>query len=103
MPPKVRGRPRLQPADADTQAKRDYARQYQEARKNKITELTADIKKCENDLKKMKDKRNDLKKMAIEKIDKKLVGIEYDPEDPQSMRKALAYKRQLDKGNKIKI
>ena len=98
-----RGRPRLQQADDDTQAKRDYQRNYQEARKQKITQLTADIKKCENDLKKMKDKRADLKQMALEKIDKKLVGIEYDPEDPNSMKKALAYKKQLDKGNKIKV
>lgn len=98
-----RGRPRLQQADADTQAKRDYQREYQEARKQKINQLTADIRKCENDLKKMKDKRADLKQMALEKIDKKLVGIEYDPEDPNSMKKALAYKKQLDKGNKIKV
>ena len=98
-----RGRPRLLPADADTQAKRDYQREYQEARKQKINQLTADIRKCENDLKKMKDKRADLKQMALEKIDKKLVGIEYDPEDPNSMKKALAYKKQLDKGNKIKV
>ena len=98
-----RGRPRLQQADADTQAKRDYQREYQEARKQKIKQLSADIKKCENDLKKMKDKRADLKQMALEKIDKKLVGIEYDPEDANSMKKALAYKKQLDKGNKIKF
>jgi len=98
-----RGRPRLQQADDDTQSKRDYQRNYQEARKQKITQLTADIKKCEKDLQKMKDKREDLKKMALEKIDKKLVGIEYDPEDPSSMKKALAYKKQLDKGNKIKV
>ena len=98
-----RGRPRLEVADDDTQAKRDYQREYQEARKQKITQLTADIKKCEKDLQKMKDKRADLKQMALEKIDKKLVGIEYDPEDPNSMKKALAYKKQLDKGNKIKV
>lgn len=99
-----RGRPRLLPStDDDTQAKRRYQREYQESRKNKITQLTADIKTCENDLKKMKDKRADLKKMALEKIDKKLVGIEYDPEDPNSMKTALAYKKQLNKGNKIKV
>ena len=67
-----RGRPRLEQADDDTQAKRDYQREYQEARKQKIKQLSADIKKCENDLKKMKDKRADLKQMALEKIDKKL-------------------------------
>ena len=98
-----RGRPRLEQADDDTQAKRDYQREYQEARKTKITQLTQDIKECEKDLKKMKDKRADLKKLALEKIDKKLVGIEYDPEDRNSMKKALAYKKQLDKGNKIKV
>ena len=98
-----RGRPRLEQADDDTQAKRDYMRAYQEKRTTKITQLTQDIKECEKDLKKMKDKRADLKKLALEKIDKKLVGIEYDPEDPNSMKKALAYKKQLDKGNKIKV
>mgnify|MGYP003114509290 CR=1 FL=1 len=97
-----RGRPRLQPADDDTQAKRNYQRNYMEARKQKITDLTADIKKCETDLKKMKKDRNDLKKMALEKLDKKLVGIDYDPQDPKSLKKALAYKKQQDKGNKIK-
>jgi len=97
-----RGRPRKEVADADTQGKRDYQRNYQQSRKDKITQLTTDIKECEKDLKKMKDKRADLKKLALEKIDKKLAGIEYDPEDPNSMKKALAYKKQQDKGNKIK-
>ena len=40
--------------------------------------------------------------MALEKLDKKLVGIDYDPQDPKSLKKALAYKKQQDKGNKIK-
>lgn len=97
-----RGRPRLDRADDDTQAKRDYQRQYQEARKTKITQLTADIKKCETDLKKMKKDRADLKQMAKDKIDKKLVGIPYDPDEPGALKKALAYKKQLEKGNKIK-
>ena len=44
-----RGRPRKEVADDDTQAKRVYQRDYQQARKTKITELTADIKKCETD------------------------------------------------------
>ena len=98
-----RGRPRLQPADDDTQAKRDYQRNYQEARKTKITELTADIKKCETDLKKMKKDRADLKKMAKDKLDKRLVGVEYDPEQKGSMKKALNYKKQQVKGNKITV
>jgi uncharacterized protein (DUF342 family) len=97
-----RGRPRLDRADDDTQAKRDYQRQYQEARKTKITQLTADIKKCETDLKKMKKERSDLKQMAKDKLDKKLVGIPYDPDEPGALKKALAYKKQLEKGNKIK-
>lgn len=97
-----RGRPRKEVADDDTQAKRDYQRNYQEARKTKITELTADIKKCETDLKKMKKDRADLKKMAKDKLDKKLVGVPYDPEEPGGLKKALAYKKQLEKGNKIK-
>ena len=100
MPPK--GRPRKAVADADTQAKRDYQRDYVDARKNKITELTADIKKCQDDLKKMKKERADLKQMAKDKIDKKIAGVPYDPDQPGAMRKALAYKKQQDKGNKIK-
>jgi len=96
-----RGRPRKEVADDETQAKRVYQRDYQQARKTKITELTADIKKCETDLKKMKKDRADLKKMALEKLDKKLVGIDYDPEQKGSMKKALAYKKQQVKGNKI--
>lgn len=97
-----RGRPRLQTADDDTQAKRDYQRQYQQARKDKITALTADIKQCETDLKKMKKERADLKQMARDKLDSKLVGIPYDPDQPGALKKAMAYKKQLDKGNKIK-
>ena len=97
-----RGRPRKEIADDDTQAKRVYQREYVAARKTKITELTADIKKCETDLKKMKKDRADLKQMAKDKLDKRLVGVDYDPQDPQSMRKALAYKKGQDKGNKIK-
>lgn len=100
MPPK--GRPRKATADEATQAKRDYQRNYQDARKAKITELTADIKKCQDDLKKMKKERADLKQMARDKIDKKLVGVPYDPDQPGGLRKALNYKRALDKGNKIK-
>jgi anthranilate/para-aminobenzoate synthase component II len=96
-----RGRPRKEIADDETQAKRVYQRDYQEARKTKITELTADIKKCETELKKMKKQKSDLKKMALEKLDKKLVGIDYDPEQKGSMKKALAYKKQQVKGNKI--
>jgi len=98
-----RGRPRKEVADDDTQAKRDYQRNYQEARKTKITELTADIKKCETDLKKMKKDRADLKKMAKDKLDKRLVGVEYDPEQKGSMKKALNYKKQQVKGNKITV
>ena len=63
-----RGRPRKEVADDDTQAKRVYQRDYQEARKTKITELTADIKKCETELKKMKKQKSDLKDMAKKKI-----------------------------------
>jgi hypothetical protein len=97
-----RGRPRLEQADADTQAKRDYQREYVQARKTKITQLTTDIKRCETDLKKMKKERADLKQMARDKLDKKLVGIPYDPDEPGALKKALAYKKQLEKGNKIK-
>jgi len=97
-----RGRPRLQPADEDTQAKRVYQRDYVQARKTKITELTADIKKCETDLKKMKKQRADLRQMAKDKLDKQLVGIPYDPDEPGALKKALAYKKALEKGNKIK-
>ena len=55
-----RGRPRAPASDEKTQKKRDYQRNYQTARKTKITELTADIKKCEADLKKMKEERKQL-------------------------------------------
>ena len=98
-----RGRPRKEVADDDTQAKRVYQRDYQQARKTKITELTADIKKCETDLKKMKKDRADLKQMAKDKLDKRLVGVDYDPEQKGSMKKALAYKKQQVKGNKITV
>ncbi len=97
-----RGRPRKEVADADTQGKRDYQRNYQQSRKDKITQLTTDIKECEKDLKKMKKERTDLKQMARDKLDKRLVGVDYDPEQKGSMKKALAYKKQQDKGNKIK-
>jgi len=97
-----RGRPRLQPADDDTQAKRDYQRQYMKARKDKITELTANIQRCEDDLKAMKKERADLKKKAKEKIDKYLVGVPFDPDDSNAIKKAFNYKRQQNKGNKIK-
>jgi hypothetical protein len=98
-----RGRPRKEVADDDTQAKRDYQRQYQEARKNKITQLTTDIQRCQDDLKKMKKDRADLKKMARDKLDKQLVGVEYDPAQKGSIRKALNYKKQQVKGNKITV
>lgn len=97
-----RGRPRKELADDDTQAKRDYQRNYQEARKTKINELTADIKKCETDLKKMKKERADIKQMAKDKLDKLLVGVDYDHEIKGAMKKALNYKKQQGKGNKIK-
>lgn len=66
MPPK--GRPRKEAADDATQKKRDYQRNYQETRKAKITELTADIKKCQEDLKKMKDAKSQLKAQAREDL-----------------------------------
>lgn len=81
MPPK--GRPRKATADEATQAKRDYQRNYQEARKAKITELTADIKKCQADLKEMKNKRQNLREMAREQL------------------RANAQKQQVKKGNNI--
>jgi hypothetical protein len=98
-----RGRPRLQPADDDTQAKRIYQRDYVQARKTKITELTADINKCQEDLKKMKKERADLKQLAKDKLDKRLVGVPYDPEEKGAMRKALNYKKQQIKQNKITV
>ena len=98
-----RGRPRKEVADEDTQKKRDYQRTYQESRKAKITELTDDIKKCETELKNMKKDRADLKKMAKEKLDKSLTNVPYDPEQKGSMKKALAYKKQQVKGNKITV
>lgn len=98
-----RGRPRKEVADdEDTQKKRVYQRDYVQARKTKITELTADIKKCETELKKMKKDRADLKKMAKDKLDKSLVGVPYDPDQPGALKKALAYKKQQVKQNKIK-
>ena len=66
MPPK--GRPRMLVADEATQKKRDYQRNYQEAKKTKITQLTADIEKCETDLKKMKDARQQLRDQAREAL-----------------------------------
>lgn len=96
-----RGRPRKEVGDEDTQKKRDYQRNYQEDRKTKITELTADIKRCETDLKKMKKDRADLKKMAKEKLDKSLTNVPYDPDAKNPLKKALNYKKQQVKGNKI--
>tara|TARA_R110001592_G_C13031045_1_gene738388 strand:+ start:766 stop:1035 length:270 start_codon:yes stop_codon:yes gene_type:complete len=81
MPPK--GRPRKEAADEATQKKRDYQRNYQETRKAKITELTADIKKCQADLKEMKDTRQNLREMAREQL------------------RANAEKKQVKKGNKM--
>ena len=66
MPPK--GRPRKEVADDATQKKRDYQRNYQEARKAKINELNADIKKCQEDLKKMKDERKRIRDQAREDL-----------------------------------
>jgi hypothetical protein len=97
-----RGRPRKDIADDETQAKRNYQRDYQQARKDKITQLTTDIKKCEEDLKKMKKERADLKQLARDKLDRLLVGVPYDPDQPNALKKAIAYKRQQAKGNKIK-
>lgn len=68
--PKKRGRPRKEAADTATQKKRDYQRTYQEGRKEKMTELTAKIKECEDDLKKMKKERKELRDMARTKLDK---------------------------------
>ena len=67
MPPKA-GRPRKEIADETTQKKRDYQRKYQETKKAKITELTADIEKCQKDLKKMKDDRKQLRDQAREDL-----------------------------------
>ena len=98
-----RGRPRkTDEPDSDTEAKRRYQRDYQKARKDKITELTANIQRCEDDLKAMKKERADLKKKAKEKIDKYLVGVPYDPDDTNAVKKAFNYKKQQLKGNKIK-
>ena len=41
--------------------------------------------------------------MAKDKLDKRLVGVEYDPEQKGSMKKALNYKKQQVKGNKITV
>ena len=81
MPPK--GRPRKEAADEATQKKRDYQRNYQETRKAKITELTADIKKCQEDLKKMKDNRKQLRDQAGEDL------------------RAFRARNQVKKGNKM--
>lgn len=80
MPPK--GRPRKEVADESTQKKRDYQRNYQEARKAKIVELNADIKKCQEDLKKMKDERKRIRDQAREDL------------------RAFRAKNQVKKGNK---
>ena len=81
MPPK--GRPRKEAADEATQKKRDYQRNYQETRKIKIAELTADIKKCQEDLKKMKNEKSQLKAQAREDL------------------RAFREKKQVNKGNKM--
>ncbi len=73
MPPKSAGRPRLPEADAKIQKKRDYQRNYQEQRKSQIATLSAEIKKCEDDLKAMKAKRKELRDMAKSKLDAKSV------------------------------
>lgn len=81
MPPK--GRPRSEVADKETQKKRDYQRNYQAERKNKIAELTADINKCQAELKEMKDKRKQIRDQAKEDL------------------RALREKNQVKKGNKM--
>ena len=80
MPPKV-GRPRLPATDEKQQKKRDYQRTYQEQRKTQITKLTAEIKKCEEDLKAMKAKRKELRDMAKNKLDARMVDKEFDPDE----------------------
>ena len=81
MPPKSAGRPRLPTADDKQQKKRDYQRNYQDQRKSKIATLTAEIKKCEDDLKGMKAKRKELRDMAKSKLDTKMVDKEFDPDE----------------------
>ena len=82
MPPKKSvGRPRLDPTDDKQQKKRDYQRTYQENRKNQIAKLTAEIKKCEDDLKKMKAERKQLRDMAKNKLDARMVNKEFDPDE----------------------
>lgn len=90
-----RGRPRLTPADQDTQKKRDYQRTYQQARKDTISKLSEDIKKCQEDLKKMKAKRQELRDMAKKKIDEKLVNKDFDPEE--YAKKGMGYVKTLMK------
>ena len=79
-----KGRPRKEAAEGTEkqQKNREYMRKYQETRKTKITELTADIKKCQEDLKKMKDERKQLKDQAKEDL------------------RAFREKNQVNKGNK---
>lgn len=81
MPPKQVGRPRLPATDDKQQKKRDYQRNYQEQRKTQIANLTAEIKKCEDDLKAMKAKRKELRDMAKNKLDAKMVDKEFDPDE----------------------
>ena len=81
MPPKSAGRPRLPATDEKQQKKRDYQRTYQEQRKTQITKLTAEIKKCEEDLKAMKAKRKELRDMAKNKLDARMVDKEFDPDE----------------------
>jgi len=50
----------------------------------------------------MKKERADLKQLARDKLDRLLVGVPYDPDQPNALKKAIAYKRQQAKGNKIK-
>lgn len=81
MPPKSAGRPRLPTTDEKQQKKRDYQRNYQEQRKTQIATLTAEIKKCEDDLKAMKAKRKELRDMAKSKLDARMVDVEFDPDE----------------------
>ena len=95
MPPKAVGRPRLPTTDDKQQKKRDYQRTYQQQRKTQIDKLTAEIKKCEDDLKAMKAKRKELRDMAKNKLDARMVDKEFDPDE--YMKSGMSYVKKVMK------
>lgn len=66
--------------EAKLEDKRKYMREYQQQRKSQITKLNEGIKKCEDELKVMKEKRKELRDYAKAKLDSKMEK-DFDPDE----------------------